>query len=310
MRNMAQWVTAQPARGFVAAAALGIPALFMLPLAAWLPASVMVLALLAGGPRAAAFAAAGTALPIAWGIGPFAGVAGSLAVGAAVLLPAYLAATLLERTRSLSFVFQWVTIGAVGVLVALHLVLGDPVGVLMPFVEQVRPALEETARTLSRMGIESSPEEIGVATARVAWATSVWLVLLHTMLAQFGGLWAFGLLREPGLFGRQFRALKLGRFVGWLTVAALVASVGLQMLLGKPWQPMQDVLFVLAGAFVLQALAVVHALREAQAVGVWVLVVTYLSLGLAPMAVVGLGFADTWFGFRERLGRKPGPSQG
>lgn len=310
MRSIALWVTAHPARGLIAAAVLGVPALFMLPLAAWLPASVMVLALLTGGTRAAAFAAAGAALPIAWGLGQIAGVGASLAVAAAVLLPAALAGLLLERTRSLSFVFQWVTLGAVAVLCALHIVLGDPVGLLMPLVEKIRPAFEESARTLASMGIESSPEAIGEATARVAWATTVWLMLLHTMLAQFGGLWALGLLREPGLFGRQFRALRLGRFVGWLTVAVLVASVGVQLAIGRPWQPVQDVLFVLAGAFVLQALAVVHALRDAQVVGVWVLIVTYVALGIAPMAVVGLGFADSWFGFRERLGSKSGTPQG
>lgn len=310
MQSIVQWVTAQPARGFIAAAALGVLALFMLPLAAWLPAGVMVVALLARGQRAAVVAAVGAALPIAWGLGPLAGPGASLAVAVAVLLPAWLAAVLLERTRSLSFVFQAVTLAAVGLLAVLHIALGDPVGVLMPLMDRVRPALEETARTLSRMGIDSSPEELGKATVRVAWATTVWLMLLHTMLAQFAGLWAFGRLREPGLFGRQFRELRLGRFVGWLTVAALLVSVGLQALLGKPWQPVQDVLFVLACAFVLQALAVVHALREAQVIGLWLVVVAYLSLGLAPMAVVGLGFADTWFGFRGRLGNKPGSPAG
>jgi hypothetical protein len=45
-------------------------------------------------------------------------------------------------------------------------------------------------------------------------------------------------------------------------------------------------------------------------VGLWVLIVTYAALGIAPMAVVGLGFADSWFGFRERLGSKSGTPQG
>ena len=310
MQNFAQWVTAQPSRGLLAAAGLGVLALFALPLAAWLPASVMVLALLARGPRAAAFAAVGAALPIAWDLGPLAGLGVSMTVTAAILLPPYLAAGLLERTRSLSFVFQAATLVAVGVLFALHLVLGDPVGLLMPLVNTIRPALDEMARTLSSMGIQSSPDELGEATARVAWATTVWLMLLHTMIAQFAGLWAFGLLREPGLFGREFRALKLGRFVGWLTVAALVLSVAVQAVRGAPWQPLQEVLFVLSAAFALQALAVLHALRETQAIGSWLVVVGYVALGLAPMAVVGLGFADTWMGIRERFGRKPGAPAG
>ena len=77
-----------------------------------------------------------------------------------------------------------------------------------------------------------------------------------------------------------------------------------------PWQPLQEVLFVLSAAFALQALAVLHALRETQAIGSWLVVVGYVALGLAPMAVVGLGFADTWMGIRERFGRKPGAPAG
>jgi len=186
-----------------------------------------------------------------------------------------------------------------------HLLLGDPTGVLMPLVDHVRPALEETARTLSEMGVQRTPEEIGEATARVAWATAAWMVLLHTMLAMFLGLWAFGSLREPGLFGRQFRAMKLGRFVAWVAVAALGVSLLSQWLTGSAWRPAEDVLFVLACAFLLQALAVVHALRDAQVIGPALVVLTYVAVVLLPMAVVGLGFADSWVRLRERMPRRP-----
>jgi sulfite exporter TauE/SafE len=110
-------------------------------------------------------------------------------------------------------------------------------------------------------------------------------------------------MREPGLFGREFRALRLGRLVAWAMVAALAASVVVQLVSGKPWQPAQDVLFVLAGAFLIQALAVVHALREAQVLGALPVVLAYLAVALLPMALVGVGIADTWVGFRERFAR-------
>jgi len=308
MKKFAEWFTARPSRAFLVAVAVSVCTLVALPLTAWLPAGVMVLALLAAGRATAGVAGLGAALPIAWGFSPVFGLGGGLALAAAVLVPAYLAGNLLDRSRSLSFVFQSVTLVACALVLLVHLLLGDPTGVLMPLVDHVRPALEETARTLSEMGVQRTPEEIGEATARVAWATAAWMVLLHTMLAMFLGLWAFGSLREPGLFGSQFRAMKLGRFVAWVAVAALGVSLMSQWLTGSAWQPAEDVLFVLACAFLLQALAVVHALRDAQVIGPALLVLTYVAVVLLPMAVVGLGFADSWVRLRERVPRRPPPA--
>ena len=171
---------------------------------------------------------------------------------------------------------------------------------------ELEPMLRRTAETLSQMGIDSSPAELGAATARAAWATLGWMVLLHAFLAQCAGLWAFGRLREPGLFGREFRRLRLGGFVAWLLVATFLASLAAPRLSGAGWQVAEDVLFVLAAAFLVQALAVVHGLRELQVIGAGPVVLAYVGVVLVPMALVGIGFADTWVRFRERFA----PSKG
>jgi uncharacterized protein YybS (DUF2232 family) len=303
-------VTARPARGFFSAAAVGLLGALALPIAAWLPAGLVVLVLLAAGPRAALIAAAGAGLAIAWAFQPVIGLAAALAVAMVVLVPPYLAGSLLETSRSLGFVFQAATLAACVLVLAAHLVIGDPIGVLMPLVESVRPALEKTAEALSEMGVPRTPEEIGVATARVAWATAAWLLLQQTMLSLFAGLAAFGALREPGLFGREFRALQLGRFFGWAATAALAVGLLAQLTTGQAWQPAEDVLFVLACGFLLQALAVVHGLKQSGVIGAVPLALTYLGIVLLPMAVVGLGFADTWFRFRERFGQGAGGARG
>ena len=308
MKSFAEWVTAGLLRGFIAGAVIALLAVLALPVAAWLPAGLVVLVLLASGTRAAALVACGAALPIAWAFQPVIGLPGGLIVAGFVLLPAYLAGSLLESSRSLSFVFQAVTLAACGLVLAAHLIVGDPTGALLPAVEYLMPALEETARALSEMGIERTPEEIGAATARVAWATAAWLLLLQTMLAQFAGLGAFGALREPGLFGREFRSLQLGRLVAWAAVGALGLGLLSQLATGQAWRPAEDVLFVLACAFLLQALAVVHGLKQAQVIGALPVALTYLAVVLLPMAVVGLGFADTWLRLRERFGQRPGAS--
>lgn len=305
MRKLAEWVTAHPARGFLAAGLVALLALPLLPMAAWVPAGVVALACLAQGPGPAAAVGAGAGLAIYWGFAPAFGGAVALGIVVAVLLPAWLAAWSLATLRSLSLTYQAATLGAALLVLAIHGLAGNPVTALAPMIERAAPVLEQMSAVLAQYGVAGSASELGAATARVAWATLGWMVLLNAMLASFAGLWAFGKMREPGLFGREFQELRLGQVVAWLTVAAFAVSAGLPWLAGGSWQPADDVLFVLAAAFLLQALAVVHGLRDAQVIG-WIPVVfAYLAVALVPMVMVGLGFADTWVRFRERYGRRP-----
>jgi hypothetical protein len=310
MSALFQWVTSHPARAFLAAGVASLVALIALPMVAWLPAGCVVLALLGGGPVTAGAAAAGAALSLLWVFGPVIGAGPALAIATAVLLPSYLGASTLAATRSLSFVFQAMTLGAGLLVLAIHALLGDPRGVLTPLIAELEPLLRRTADTLSQFGIERSPQEIGAATARVAWATLAWMVLLHAMLAQFSGLWAYGQMRERGLFGREFRQLRLGRVVAWIAIVAFGASLGAQQFLGHSWQPADDLVFVLAAAFLVQALAVVHGLRELQVIGLLPVILAYLAVVLVPTAMVGIGLADTWVHFRERSSRRAGGAGG
>jgi len=302
MTALLQWITANPLRAFLAA---GLAAL--LPLGAWLPAGIAVLGLLARGQGLAFAAAGGATCALVWAYAPLFGAGPALAIAASALVPSVLAAFALERSRSLSFVFQALTVACCLLALGIHVLLGDPVQALAPFMAQLEPLLRQAADFLARVGIESTPQEIGVVTASRAWATFSWMVLFNAFAAQCAGLWAFGSLREPGVFGREFRALKLGRFVGWLFVAAFLAIVlSNRFAEGQGWQSAQDVFFVLAAAFLVQALAVVHGLRELQVIGVPSVVLAYLAVLLVPMALVGIGFADTWIRFRERFAPRQG----
>jgi hypothetical protein len=306
MTALLNGMTANPVRAFLAAGLASFVALLALPMAAWLPAGVVVLGLLAAGPGVALAAAAGGAVALAWVFQPTFGTGPAVAIALVAIAPSLLGAFALERSRSLGFVFQALTVAACLLVLAIHGLLGDPVRALAPILAELEPLLQRTAGTLSQMGIDSSPEELGVATARVAWATLGWMVLLHAFLAQCAGLWAFGRLREPGLFGREFRRLALGRVIACLLVAAFLASLAAHRFAGQGWQPVDDVLFVLAAAFLVQALAVVHGLRELQVIGAGPVVLAYVAVFLVPMALVGIGFADTWVRFRERFAPRQG----
>jgi hypothetical protein len=306
MTALLQWITANPVRAFLAAGLASFVAMLALPMAAWLPAGFVVLGLLVRGEALAFSAAGGAALALVWGFSPLFGPGPALAIAVAALLPSVTAAFALERSRSLSFVFQALTVASCLLVLAIHGLLGDPVRALAPVLAQLEPVLRRTADTLSQMGIDSSPAEIGAVTARAAWATLGWMVLLHAFVAQCAGLWGYGRLREPGLFGREFRRLRLGRFIAWMLIAAFLASVVAHRLPAQGWQAIDDVLFVLAAAFLVQALAVVHGLRELQVIGLVPVVLAYVAVLVVPMALVGIGFADTWVRFRERFAPRQG----
>jgi len=305
MTALLQWMTANPVRAFLASGLAALFSMFALPMTAWLPGGIVSLGLLAGGAPIAAAASAGAGLAFIWALSPMFGTLPALLVATVLVLPSALAAWALERSRSLSFAFQALTAGCCLLVLGIHGLLGDPVRALAPVIAELEPTLRQWADLLSRAGIERSPKEIGEATASLAWATLGWMVLLHGFLAQCAGLWGYGRLREPGLFGREFRALRLGSAIAWLLVAVFAASlVGSWQ--GAGWQAVEDLRFVLAAAFLVQALAVVHGLRELQVIGAVPVVLAYVAVILVPMALVGIGFADTWVRFRERFAPRQG----
>jgi hypothetical protein len=171
MTALLQSLTANPIRAFLAAGLAALLALFALPMAAWLPGSLVVLGLLASGPGVAWAATAGAGFALVWAFSPLFGAAPALAAAIVMLLPAMLAAFALEKSRSLSFAFQALTLASCLLVFAIHGLLGDPVRALAPVIAELEPMLRQTADMFSRMGIQSSPEQIGAATARMAWAT-------------------------------------------------------------------------------------------------------------------------------------------
>jgi hypothetical protein len=300
MTALLNWVTANPLRAFLGAGLATFISL-LLPMAAWLPAGLVVLGILSGGGLLALAAAAGAALAFVWALAPALGPAPALAIAVGVLLPALCGGYALARTRSLNLVVQGLTLGAALLVIAMNGLLGDAEGALAPVFVRLQPELQQAAAILSRLGIEGPPEMIGALIARAAWPFLAWMVLLHALLAQFAGLWGLGRLREPGLFAREFRRLELGRFIAWALVAAFTISVVSHQVVTGGWKPADDVVFVLAAAFLVQALAVVHGLREMQIIGLMPVVLAYVVLVLAPMALVAIGFADSWVRFRERF---------
>ncbi|MCZ8131517.1 MAG: hypothetical protein O9284_09475 [Steroidobacteraceae bacterium] len=336
MQRFAEWLTTSRARALVGAAVLAFLAL-LLPFGSWLPGALVVLlavhaasrvqnvagptegtgAVLPGGrtgqvldDRAAALVAAFT---LAWWLlSAGAGAVPSALVTTALILPPFLIGRLLARGVPLTLTFQFTTLGALAFLCVVHLVLADPPGVWRPFLEKLAAELDRMGAMMSNVGSGRRPQDAELIEASAArmWGVVTWLLLLNTMVAAFAGLWWAGLAAKQPRLGPAFRQLKAGRT---LAVVALVVTVAT---LAFGWNLAADATWVFLGAFVLQGLAVLHAMHHLFGLGTHWLVGTYVLLFLPFTTVFVLGglavfgFLDNWYPLRERLAardRRGGP---
>lgn len=282
-------------RAVAIAVVSAIVALFIPPLA-YVGAAVIGLVTLRLGVREGVGVIAFGALALT-GVGVLLdGVALPLVSGALLLwLPVWLLALLLRSSESLALVLQTSAVfGALLVLLS-YLVLGDPSAWWAPRIELILEPLF-TARGLD-VG-EYVPE-----LARWMTALTVAALVLGVLLSL---LWARAWqarLYNPGGFGTEFRALRLGRQFALASVAlaaaALLPVAGLGIIAA-------DLVFTLVVLYLLQGLALAHAaVHLTKARRSWLVVLYGLLLFAAPqiiMLLALLGWLDTWIDIRTRLG--------
>jgi len=237
-----------------------------------------------------------------------AGVLSLLVLGTPVLwlvvipwLPVWLLALLLRRTVSQGLVLA--VAGLLGLLgiAAVHLALGSPVDWWREVLEQLlAPAFEREGVALDPATLEDMARKLTI----MAVPGTVLTMVLSLFLAR----WWQGVLDRPGGFGEEFRALRLGRPVAVATlVAVLVSLLASQQAGGATGELVGlSVISLAVVLYVIQGLAVSHALVASRGLSVGWLVGLYLMLFfLWPFAVLALGlvgFADSWLNLRARFG--------
>lgn len=226
---------------------------------------------------------------------PAGGISLPLVISAAMLwVPVWMLAQLLRVSRSPALTLQVAAVlGALLVIVA-HAWLGDPPQWWAPRLQTLlEPAFAEH-------GLDAAayiPDLARWMTA-LSVAALVFGVLLSLLLARS---WQAGLY-NPGGFGAEFRALRLGRrfALAALLVAVLAAVPGL----GRVAPVAGDALFTLLLVYLLQGLALVHALvSRLQSQRGWLIGVYVLLVFAAPQAVpllALLGWMDAWVDVRNR----------
>lgn len=279
----------------VAIAVLSAVVALLLPPLAYVGAAVIGLVTLRLGAREGVGIIAFGVLALT-GIGVMlGGVAVPLVSGALLLwLPVWLLALLLRSSASLALVLQaGALFGAVLVLLS-YLVLGDPSAWWAARLEVILEPLF-TARGLD-VG-EYIPELARWMTAMSAAALIVG-VLLSLLWAR---AWQ-ARLYNPGGFGTEFRALRLGLRFALVTLAIVVVA---QLPVAGLATVAADVVFTLVVIYLLQGLALIHAaVHITKARRTWLVVLYGLFLFAAPqliMLLALLGWLDTWIDIRARL---------
>lgn len=122
--------------------------------------------------------------------------------------------------------------------------------------------------------------------------------MIGTMLSLYVARWWQAVIYNPGGFGKEFRAINLGKATALIALAiAITASI----INADIFNAMVLVVFAL---YLNQGVAVLHAVFAARQLNAVWLFMIYLFMFFIPHTVVLLalaGLADAWIDFRRRL---------
>ncbi len=224
------------------------------------------------------------------------GGSGMVAVFAAVIwFPVWLLALLLRQTVSLPLAVIGAALFGVLSVVAVHVMLADPVVWWRGKLELLQPVLAGAG--WNEIDIRQGLDVLaGAMTAMLAGA-----VMMTPLFSLFIARWWQAQLYNPGGWRKEFHQLRLPSLLMWVAavvvVVALVTSGGAQRFAG-------DLLLVIMLAYMLQGLGVIHNLVYRRGLHVGWLVALYALLLIIPQVAVlvaVVGVVDTWADFRSRI---------
>lgn len=298
MRAVLAWLTASPLNATVAAAALGVMPLGLLPLTQIASGGVIALVALKQGVARGALVSAGALGLIAllgWLLGrdPVAAMAMVLGFWLGVLL----LGAVLRHTASLPLTVQIGTLLAMAGVAAFMFGVADPEAYWRGMLETL---LQPTFEQLRAAGREGQIEAL-LAMARLMTGAVMASAVLSIAGAVMLGRWAQGVLDNPGGFGRDFRAWRNGRVATLVASLVFLAGVLLQSTL------LENLALALLPMLLFQGLALAHFMvhrlqwHTGWLVGLYAL---FLPLSMYLVSVLAIaGFLDEFFDFRAWVAR-------
>jgi hypothetical protein len=225
----------------------------------------------------------------------------SLLFAVSMGLPMLLLATVLRITASQGAALACAGLLGGSVIAAVHLLTANPVawwrGVLEFFLvdrmqrgETLDPT---TVESLRGMAEKLAPFMSGAPTG----------IAVGTMVLLFLARWGHAVLDNPGGFGKEFRALRLDRRVAF---AAILLGLSAIFLRGFASGLLPELFNLVVALYVIQGIAVAHALvKHRRASSGWLVAMYILVVLMPPLAMILLsvtGFSDTWLDYRARYG--------
>jgi hypothetical protein len=122
--------------------------------------------------------------------------------------------------------------------------------------------------------------------------------MIGTMLSLYLARWWQAVIYNPGGFGKEFRAINLGKATAFIALAIAITA---SLIKADIFNAMLLVVFAL---YLNQGVAVLHAVFAGKQLNAVWLFMIYLLMFFVPHIVVLLalaGLADTWIDFRRRL---------
>ena len=308
MRALAAYIMRGRWSAITATTGLAVASLLLPPLTSplgYLSAAAVVLVTLVQGPKEGMLNAVAATLATAAAALAFAtlGLTGGhpiLALMFAVMLwiPVWLLAVLLWISRSLAITLVASATFCGVLLTIVYVVIPDPAAAWHNWLtSEMLPALKEGGMTLP------PDSELGPALKEYSQVLSGWLfasISFGWMISVLIARWWQSLLYKPGAFGEEFRQLRLG-----LAVAGGGVAIALLSLLGgQLGQWSTNLLFVAVALFLLQGIAVGHAIvKQTGANSVW-LIAMYIIVVISPAGMIvaaALGLLDNGIDFRARF---------
>jgi hypothetical protein len=217
-------------------------------------------------------------------------------------LPVIFLAQVLRQTES-----QGTTLAAAGamgavVLAGIHLLTADPIAWWRAKLEQF------VAEPIRQANPDLAPEMLEQLNQAMDGMSMLMLSLpaatvVGAMLILWLARWMHATLDNPGGFGKEFRALRLDRWVAYIAVGLALLSIVAGSFAGGLFRVMLVLAIIM---YTIQGIAVLHAVvYERKASLAWLVAMYVAMVIIPPAAILGLaltGFSDTWFDFRRRLG--------
>lgn len=301
MKALATFILRGPSQAILAIVGTAVLAMMLPPLSV-LSGAAIALITLRDGPRAGAIVMSGsTVFVMLLAYMSLGNVLPGAVFFAVLWLPLWVLGWVLRDTRSLALATAGAgMLGIVGVL-AVYAMVGD-VGawwqqILMNLFE---PAMAAGGPMADRATVEAILSDLsrimtGIAAAGMSLNAVMSLYLARAWQAQ---------LYNPGGFREEFHALRLGQGLALVSLVFIALSL---LPLGVVGHMAGEIVIVILSLYVLQGLALLHAIVAQRGLHVAWLVVTYLVvLFVMPHLIVMIavaGLIDTWADFRQRLAK-------